>query len=134
MRSGGLFVINCPVYYFLSHVWHHQRQVQDRGSLSIPVVLCGCVWDVYQSPVLFFNQCGELLGSSWYVHLAVPQGVVGIKVSRDDAPMGEGERGEGAWDYVELRCRVMFVVYVNEEKGGYKVGAYLQYLEIRVFA
>jgi hypothetical protein len=60
--------------------------------------------------------------------------MVGIEVSRDDAPVGEGEGGEGAWDSVEVPCRVMFVIYVNEEKGGYKVGAYLQYLEIRVFA
>jgi hypothetical protein len=134
IRSGGLFVVDCPVCYFLSHVWRRQRQVQDRGPLSVPVVVRGCVWDVYQSPVLFFNQCGELLGSSWCVHLAVPQGVVGIKVSRDDAPAGEGEVGEGARDSVEVRRSVMFVVYVNEEKGGYEVGAYLQYLEIRVFA
>jgi hypothetical protein len=60
--------------------------------------------------------------------------MVGIKVSHDDTPAGEGERGKGAQDSVELRCRVMFIVYVNEEKGGYKVSAYLRYLEIRVFA
>jgi hypothetical protein len=92
IRSGGLFLVNCPVCYFLSHVWHCQHHVQDRGSLSVPVVVGGCVWDVYQSPGLFFNQCGELLGSSWYVHLAVLQGVVGIEVSCDDAPAGR-ERG-----------------------------------------
>jgi hypothetical protein len=68
------------------------------------------------------------------VHLAVPQGVVGIKVSHDDASAGEEEGGQGAQDSVVVRCRVMFIVYVNEEKGRYKVGAYLQYLEIRVFA
>jgi hypothetical protein len=68
------------------------------------------------------------------VHLAVPQGVVGIKVVHDDAPTGEGEGGEGVRDSVEVQLRVMFVVYVNEEKGGYKVGAYLQYLEIGVIS
>jgi hypothetical protein len=57
--------------------------------------------------------------------------MVGIKVSHDDVPAGEGEGGKGAWDSVEVWHRVMFIVYVNEEKGGYKVSAYLQYSEIR---
>jgi hypothetical protein len=36
------------------------------------------------------------------VYLAVPQGMVGIKVSHNDAPAGEGEGGEGVQDSIEL--------------------------------
>jgi hypothetical protein len=75
-------------------------------------MVCCNIWCIDEVLGFMFNLCREFISMGVSPHLGVPQHVVGIQITYDDAPVGEGEGYEDAGDCVELRGIVVFIIYI----------------------
>jgi hypothetical protein len=94
--------------------------------------VCWGVRDVDKVPSVLLYQHDEFIGPCGVPHSGIPEGVVGVEVTRDDAALRSNQLHQGSRDSVELGGRFFFVVHVEDVQWGDEGSNYFKDLDIGV--